>query len=104
MTKQSRTAQCASILLAVLFAATACGGAGNGDYTGHGIVKGVEPARREVTIDHEEIPGLMKAMTMTFRVSDSHLLKGVEPGQEVEFDVVYEEGAYQVTAIRAHGG
>ncbi len=104
MTKQSRTAQCAGILLAVVFALAACGGAGNGDHTGHGIVKDLDPAKQEVTIDHEEIPGFMKAMTMTFQVSDSHLLKGVEPGQEVEFDLVYKKGAYQVTGIRAHGG
>ena len=104
MTKRSRTAQCAGILLALLFAVSACGGTGNGDHTGHGIVKGVDPAKQEVTIDHEEIPGFMKGMTMTFPVSDSHLLKGVEPGQEVEFDVVYKKGSYQVTGIRAHGG
>ena len=104
MTKLSRTAQCAGILLAVVFALAACGGTGNGDHTGHGIVKNLDPAKQEVTIDHEEIPGFMKAMTMTFQVSDSRLLSGVEPGQEVEFDVVYEKGAYQITGIRAHGG
>ncbi len=102
MRKPSRTAQCAGILTAVLFAVAACGGTANGDHTGHGIVKGVDFAKREVTIDHEEIPGLMMAMTMTFQVSDSQLLKGVKPGQEVEFDVIYEKGTYQVTDIRAH--
>ncbi len=103
MTKQSRKARYAGILLTVVFALAACGGAGNGDHTGHGIVKSADPAKGQVTIAHDEIPGLMKAMTMTFRVSDSSLLEGVEPGQEVEFDVVYEKGVYQVTGIRAHG-
>ncbi len=102
MRKHSLTAQCAGILLALLFAVPACGGTGNGDHTGHGIVKGVDSAKGEVTIDHEAIPGLMMAMTMTFKVSDSQMLTGVKPGQEVEFDVIYEKGTYQVTGIRAH--
>ncbi len=102
MRKRSLTAQCAGILTAVLFAVAACGGTANGDHTGHGIVKGVDPAKQEVTIDHEAIPGLMMAMTMTFKVSDSQMLTGVKPGQEVEFDVIYEGGKYQVTGIRAH--
>lgn len=69
--------------------------------TGQGTVAGVDVAKREITLDHGEIPGMMSAMTMTFAVSDPKLLEGVAPGARVEFDVSYEHGAYVVKAIRA---
>lgn len=54
---------------------------------------------RIFTLDHDEIPGLMMGMTMTFH-ADPALLVSVEAGQEVDFRV-REEGTrrYVVTAI-----
>ena len=54
-------------------------------------VRGVIQERPEVNpnrviIDHEEIPGYMKAMIMPFRVKDAAELKGLTPGQVVTFD------------------
>jgi len=54
-----------------------------------GTVKAVERKGGTVEINHEAIPSLKwPAMTMAFQVKDRALLKGVEPGQAVEFDLV----------------
>ena len=50
-----------------------------------------------------DIPGLMKAMTMTFDVAPEVALEGLEPGAEVDFQVKYEGGAYVVTELRRSG-
>lgn len=65
-----------------------------------GVVKDVDAANAEVTIDHEDIPGLMMAMTMTFSVADPAQLRGIEKGQQVDFKVKKEGGRYVVTEIR----
>ena len=53
-----------------------------------------------MTIDHEDIPGLMMGMTMTFSVSDPGVLRGVEPGQVIDFRVRKDGSRYVVTEIR----
>lgn len=88
------------ILVVLAFAVlvlSACGG-GGGDHPGHGVVVAVDPAKGEITLDHEDIPGLMKGMTMTFH-ADPALLAGVAAGQEVDFRVREGAGRYEVTAI-----
>ena len=78
----------------------ACGG--DSPETGRnaeGVVESVDAAAGKVTIDHGEIPGLMGPMTMTFDVSDPALLTGIATGDQVRFDVRYEEGTYEVISI-----
>ncbi len=86
-------------LCALLLALALAGCSGNSDHPGHGMVVSVDAAKGEVTLDHEDIPGLMMGMTMTFHAEPA-LLAGIEAGQEVDFRV-REEGAdrYVVTAI-----
>lgn len=50
-----------------------------------GVVKKVEAADRRVSIQHEEIPNFMPAMTMPFRVKDAAELDGVQPGDAIWF-------------------
>jgi Cu/Ag efflux protein CusF len=60
-------------------------GAGDGGYDLKGKVVIVDAANKAVTLDHEEIPGLMKAMKdMPFQVEDAKLLQGLKPGDAVE--------------------
>ena len=47
----------------------------------------VEVLQDHVRIDHDEIPGFMGAMTMSFEVADAALLVGVKPGMDVSFRV-----------------
>jgi Cu/Ag efflux protein CusF len=64
-------------------------------YRGEGQVQRVDAAQGRVTIRHQEIPGFMGAMTMTFRVKDGKLLDGVRAGDEVQFTL--EETPQSVT-------
>jgi protein SCO1/2 len=54
----------------------------------NGIVKEVLPDRKQVSIEHEKIPGYMAAMTMTFDVKESKDLEGIKPGDKVAFRMI----------------
>ena len=81
----------------------ACGGASSADYPGHGVATEIDAEARTVTLDHEDIPGFMKAMTMTFTLAPDVALDGIDPGAKVDFRVKDEGGVYTVTAIRGSG-
>ena len=89
--------------LLLVIGPVACGGASSGDHPGHGVVKELDAEARTVTLDHEDIPGFMKGMTMTFDLAPDVALKGIGPGAEVDFRVKEEGGVYTVTEIRASG-
>ena len=69
-------------------------------YAAHGTVKSADVSAGTVTIDHEDIPGLMMGMTMTFSVSDPGILRGIEPGTMVDFRVRKDGNRYIVTEIQ----
>jgi Cu/Ag efflux protein CusF len=66
----------AECLLAAAIAVTACGG-GSDFGQGSGVVLGIDAGNAQITLEHGDIAGLMKAMTMTFEVADPKLLEGV---------------------------
>lgn len=68
-------------------------------HVSRGRVERVDRERGTVTIDHEDIPGLMKAMTMTFEVADRTILDDVSSGQAIDFRVEKDGGRYVVTEI-----
>lgn len=88
-----------TILLAAGLALAACGGADDTG-RGEGVVRGVDREAAQITIDHGEIPGVMRAMTMTFAVSDPALLEDVAVGDRVAFRVRYADGAYTVMTLQ----
>jgi Cu/Ag efflux protein CusF len=47
----------------------------------------VSPKIGAVFLTHEELPGLMDAMTMGFDVEDAKILEGLAPGDPVRFTV-----------------
>lgn len=58
-------------------------------HKGSGTVKGVDAKTGKISLAHGPIAGLKwPAMTMDFQVKDTAVLKGVAPGQNVEFDIV----------------
>ena len=66
-----------------------------------GKVDALDRAKASITLTHGPIPSVdMQAMTMDFRVDPPRLLDGVQPGQEVEFDVVKRDDGYVVTTLR----
>lgn len=69
-----------------------------------GRVDAVDRDKSRITLSHGPIPSVsMPAMTMGFLVEPPALLQGVQPGQQVEFDVVRRDGDLVVTTLRAHG-
>jgi len=100
--RRNRLTVLTGFLLAVSLAGSAP--AEEAVHSGHGVVKSVDATAGKVTIDHEDIPGLMMGMTMEFSVSDPDVLEKIVPEQIVDFRVRYEEGRYIVTEIRPSSG
>jgi Cu/Ag efflux protein CusF len=57
----------------------------NGRFRGTGVVTAIDPATGELTVNHQEIVGLMPPMEMLFGVSPRNLSDGVRAGDIIEF-------------------
>ena len=70
-----------------------------------GRVVAVDPAAHTITLDHHEVAGYMKAMTMAFNVHDAWVFSVVHPGDTVQATLVVSDDAYleniSVTQARA---
>ena len=64
-----------------------------------GKVVAVDTNKPSVKLDHEDIPGLMKAMEMDFAVENAKLLEGLKPGDQVEGRLEVESGKYVITQL-----
>lgn len=69
-------------------------------YQGVGVVKGLNPKRPGIEIDHQEIVGLMPAMQMEFPVTDATLLNGLAVNDQIDFTIEDNAGEMRVTAIK----
>jgi protein SCO1/2 len=76
---------------------------GPGVYDAHGVVESVNREYGQVVIHHEDIPGLMPAMTMSFDVPDPALLEKLQPRQVVDFQLEFTGRAYNVVAVTPRG-
>ena len=65
-------------------------------YHATGIIKAFGPSRGYVNIAHEDIPGYMKAMTMSFEPGHPGQLDGFAVGDRVAFDFVETPDARRV--------
>lgn len=73
-------------------------------YDLRGIIRGVDVAKREVTVDHEEIAGYMDAMTMSFPVRDDpQVFEILRAGDRLEAKLVVDEGDYWLEQILTKG-
>ena len=70
-----------------------------------GRVVAVDPAAHTLTLDHHEVAGYMKAMTMPFPVRDAWVFNVVHPGDTVQATLVVADDDYleniSVTQARA---
>src|SRR2546427_4261745 len=65
---------------------------------GRGVVQKVVAGDRRVVIAHDDIPGFMRAMTMSFEVKTPVLLEQLVPGERVRFTLEKtKETLYLVT-------
>jgi Cu/Ag efflux protein CusF len=95
--KISRSGFAAWIGAAWLAALACSGGAKTGD--GEGVVRAVDPVANRVTLEHGDVPGLMKPMTMDYDVAEAALLDGLAPGERVRFTLREDGGRYTVVAM-----
>lgn len=60
-----------------------------------GKILAVDGTRKQLTIAHKDIPGLMKAMTMEFKVNDDWVMRAAKPGDHISAQLVMDpDGAY----------
>jgi protein SCO1/2 len=87
---------CWAALTALTLLVTGCGESNpEREYTLQGQVLSVTADRNEATIKHEEIKGLMAAMTMPYQIRDAKEYAGLEPGDLITSTLVITgNGAY----------
>jgi protein SCO1/2 len=73
-------------------------------YPFHGIVQKVDHGGRDVTVDHDAVPGFMGAMTMTFPArGPAEVLSAIQPGDEIRAELVVDDVRYWLEGIRRVG-
>jgi len=95
------------LILGICLALAGCKGDGTNQPKGTGAkhydlkgkVVAVDPGKGSVTLDHEDIPGLMKAMKMDFPVEDPKMLEGLKAGDQVQGRLNVESGQYTITHL-----
>jgi protein SCO1/2 len=92
-----------ALLLLVLLAAAAGCWERTTRHGARGIVRDVQPENGQVVIEHEDIPGLMPAMTMNFEVPDPELLASLQKEQIIEFMVEFTGKSYRVVEATVVG-
>jgi mono/diheme cytochrome c family protein len=54
-------------------------------YNSVGVIKKLDATAGKVTLDHQDIPGYMSAMVMSYTVAQPNLMDGLEVGDQVSF-------------------
>ena len=70
------------------------------EYDIQGKVVAVGADKRSVTLDHEEIPGLMKGMEMKFNVEEPGIMTAIESGDQVAGKLRVKGSDYTITSLK----
>lgn len=93
-----------TLTLAVLALAVAGCNPASGDkekvYEIKGKVVSLDAEKKTVRLDHEDIPGFMKAMEMNFPVQDSKMLTGLKAGDQVQGRLKVKDGNFVITELQ----
>ncbi|HEX3645802.1 MAG TPA: SCO family protein [Vicinamibacterales bacterium] len=90
-------------LCLVLFAAGCSKAPEQRTFTLQGQIQSLDPARKLVTVKHEEIKGFMPAMTMPYEVAEASAMNGLAAGDLIDAKlVVFSNGAH-LTDIKKVG-
>ena len=68
-------------------------------YDVKGTVVSVNLNEPSVELDHQDIPGLMKAMVMPFKAASPKLLEGLKPGDKVQGKLKVAAGGQTITVL-----
>jgi protein SCO1 len=92
------------VLVFVLAISAACGRKSDDrTYDLKGQVLSIAAPQKQLTVKHEEIKGLMPAMTMPYTVRDEKLLAGLTPGDLIDATLVVETSDAYLRTIRKTG-
>ncbi len=69
-------------------------------YDVSGLLLSVDPSHHTITVSCKAIPGYMEAMVMSFRVKDSTLPDGLQPGVTVDFTLTIDKDASFAEGVR----
>lgn len=102
MHRSLRTHSARHSLVPLILAAASIAGTGCAKrYRIEGLVTSVDPARGTMTVSHREVPGLMPAMVMPFRLARPADAGRVHPGDRVRFELANSRASkVQVIAIQ----
>lgn len=92
-----------SFCLALAAAAACSRSSAERTYTFQGQVLSVDTKQQQATIKHEDIKGLMPAMTMPYRMKDAKLLDGIGPGDLINGTLVIVPNDAYVTQLNKVG-
>ena len=65
-----------------------------------GVVQAVEQGGKVLVISHEEVPGFMDAMTMSFHTERIKLAEGLKAGDAVVFTTTKKDGGWPITTLK----
>ncbi|HET9469142.1 MAG TPA: SCO family protein [Vicinamibacterales bacterium] len=88
-------------LVAALATAASCSSAKT--YEMRGQILGINRDKMEILVKHEEIPGLMAAMTMPWKVQHANMLDNLGPGDLITSEIVVENNQGVITKITKLG-
>ncbi len=94
------------LVLAVPFVLLGCGQSAPTqaakEYDIKGKVVNIADDKKALTLDHEDIPGLMRGMQMKFDVEDAKVLEGIKAGDQVHGRLKVDNGKYVITRLEKH--
>ena len=73
------------------------------DFTVRGVVRETRPAKSQLVVKHQEIPGYMDAMTMPFQVRDPKILESVKPGDDITFQLHVTDKDHWIDGLKIAG-
>jgi Cu/Ag efflux protein CusF len=68
-------------------------------YQVNGKVVAIDTDHKTVTLDHEDIPGLMKGMEMRFKVENPQVLEGIAVGDQVSGQLEVQSGDHIIKEL-----
>lgn len=60
-------------------------------YQMRGTILAIDSAQQRITIKHEDIPGLMPAMTMIYPLENKNVLRQLKVGEQIQAELVIED-------------
>ena len=79
------------VALVVLVVLVLCGCERGSTHSGTGEVIALDAAAPSITLRHDDIPGLMGAMTMTYQVANREVLGRLKTGDQITASVRSED-------------